>query len=541
MLDVSAVLLSQAVESCKYPLDLRNASKSIFCHLDPVFFFQVNLAGCLQRQNSRLLLASSSQDHTAFIRQALYLPLYHLFAVVARTSTHNNFRLQVERLKDVLKDAIPAHMSDSRLYSRLLLPKGHGYPLFHPQPFDDLPLESRRTGTEIGDVGIVTSDGSFDVLFNICRTADDPMNRFGVPGDFEQIPLGPGDIAPRAQYHRPGSHVSNTQIRKRRLDVNADVENNVFVPMGVGAVVEISTASSEAAFLLLPDGASRTDLRRLKRFRDYAMKHAKRWYEFVNGDLERMVESGDLYLVTGVDKTASWSLAAIENRSEGCGISLKLKASQAVSAGTSCAWEWDVASSFADSGPRRLLGEESWQENQTVFLRGYKVAIRARPLHKSSKVLSIVDSKPSDILSKGGFAPFSQVRSDGLSRLSRTSTVFGRASAPRDAISKPYHPADIINAHLLASYPDAPVAVTHDKEWASVISEDEGIIPDVQLIDRIFDKYNVEITSDGVSLQYLDSTGTHEDRSDVKMISEPSLDYEGYDDIALQCGTISIG
>ncbi|KAJ7469879.1 hypothetical protein B0H11DRAFT_1684476, partial [Mycena galericulata] len=195
---------------------------------------------------------------------------------------------------------------DSRLYSRLLLPKGHGYPLFHPQPFDDLPLESRRTGTEIGDVGIVTSDGSFDVLFNICRTADDPMNRFGVPRDFEQIPLGPGDIAPRAQYHRPGSHVSNTQIRKRRLDVNAD----------------ISMASKEAAVLLLPDGASRTDLRRLKRFRDYAMKHAQRWYEFVNGDLERMVESGDLYLVTGVDKTSSWSLAALENRSDSCAISL---------------------------------------------------------------------------------------------------------------------------------------------------------------------------------------------------------------------------
>ncbi|KAJ7257833.1 hypothetical protein C8J57DRAFT_1002587, partial [Mycena rebaudengoi] len=182
------------------------------------------------------------------------------------------------------------------LYSRLLLPKGHGYPLFHPQPFDDLPFESLRVGTDIGDVGVVTSDGAFDVIFNICRSADDPVNRFGVPQGFEQVDLGPGDVAPRMQYHRPGSDVSNARITKRRLDVDASVESN-------------------AAVLLLPDGASRTDLRRKQKFREYALKHARAWYAFVNGDLERMVDNGDLYLVTGTDKSLSWSVAAVENHS----------------------------------------------------------------------------------------------------------------------------------------------------------------------------------------------------------------------------------
>jgi hypothetical protein len=119
-------------------------------------------------------------------------------------------------------------MSDSRLYTRLLLPKGHGYPLFHPQPFDDLPFEARKNGTEIGDVGIVTSDGSFDIVFNICRAADDPLNRFGVPDGFEPVRLNPGDIAPKQLFYRPGSDVSNTKINKRRLDVEAAVEGNVY-------------------------------------------------------------------------------------------------------------------------------------------------------------------------------------------------------------------------------------------------------------------------------------------------------------------------
>ncbi|KAJ7763781.1 hypothetical protein B0H16DRAFT_455555 [Mycena metata] len=371
-------------------------------------------------------------------------------------------------------------MTDSRLYSRLLLPKGHGYPLFHPQPFDDLPAESLRVGTDIGDVGMVTSDGSFDVIFNICRSADDPVNRFGVPQGFEQVDLGPGDIAPRMQYHRPGSDVSNTRISKRRLDVDVGVENNVFLPLGAGAVVEISTSSKEAAVLLLPDGASRTDLRRKKKFKDYALKHAQRWYTFVNGDLERMVDNGDLYLVTGTDKSFSWSVAAVENHSEDCKISLKLKAAQVGSAGTSCVWEWETANSFADSGPRPLPADGERTENQTVFLRGFKVAISSSPLKKAATAISIVDSKPADILSKTGGSPFSQSRPGGFFRSSAGSARGGAVDDEESidasaeyfpANPKTYHPASAINEYLLNSSPTANVAVTHDDEWVSVLNE----------------------------------------------------------------------
>jgi hypothetical protein len=94
---------------------------------------------------------------------------------------------------------------------------------------------------------------------------------------------------------------------------------------------------------------------------------------------------------------------------------LKLKAAQLASAGGSCTWEWETSSSFANSGPRRELGlvEELPTKDQTVFLRGFKVAIRSSPFAKSAKALSVVDSKPSDILSKGSFIPFSQTRPSG--------------------------------------------------------------------------------------------------------------------------------
>ncbi|KAJ6531054.1 hypothetical protein B0H19DRAFT_966984, partial [Mycena capillaripes] len=194
-------------------------------------------------------------------------------------------------------------MSERDLYSRLLLAKGHGYPLSYPQPLDDLPPESRK-GTEIGDVGILTRDGTFDVFFNICRGRDDPANRFGVPVGFETVDLHHGDVTSMISYHPPGSHFSNKEIRKRPE-----------------AIVEISTVAKQAAFLLMPDGASQSNLRFLDKFRQQGLKHAQNWYAFLKS-LRCMVENGELYLITGVDKSPSWSVAVVEKNSQDCNISL---------------------------------------------------------------------------------------------------------------------------------------------------------------------------------------------------------------------------
>jgi hypothetical protein len=152
----------------------------------------------------------------------------------------------------------------------------------------------------------------------------------------------------------------------------------------------------------------------LKNFRDYALQHAQRWYAFVNGDLGRLVDNGDLYLVTGTEKSASWSLAAVQDHSEDCRISMKLKAAQVGSAGTSWAWEGETAISFADSGPRRRPGEESWTDNQTVFLRGYKVAIRSSRFKNQPRRSRLLIPSHRTSSRKSGFFRFSQSRSGGL-------------------------------------------------------------------------------------------------------------------------------
>src|ERR1700691_6290178 len=91
----------------------------------------------------------------------------------------------------------------SEVYTRLLLPKLHGYSLFIAEPDDNLPLEYRTKGTSIGDVGIITADASFDFVFNICVSANDPVNCHGVPDGFEQLTLDPEDISLLSNMHPP--------------------------------------------------------------------------------------------------------------------------------------------------------------------------------------------------------------------------------------------------------------------------------------------------------------------------------------------------
>ncbi|KAJ6511827.1 hypothetical protein DFH09DRAFT_1433648, partial [Mycena vulgaris] len=293
-------------------------------------------------------------------------------------------------------------ISDSELYGRLLFPKKQGYPLFNPQPYTSLPEPVRRTGTKIGDVGVVTIHGAFNPIFNICLEGNDPANRLGVPLGFEKVILGPSDIEELAPCHHPGSDISSKTINKRRLVLNCPQVLGFicacrFLPLAGGAVVEVSTNAKQTGLLLLPDGSTAWDLNPLQRFRDQAFKHGESWYEFVNGVLGRTIGNGDLYLVTGFTKSTSWHVAVVNNEWGDRGMSLKLKATQIGNAEASCAWEWENVTSSANSGPRRLPGEESWKENQTVFLRGFKVALRSMPLRRSPKVLSIFSAKWSDM------------------------------------------------------------------------------------------------------------------------------------------------
>jgi len=111
---------------------------------------------------------------------------------------------------------------DNEIYERLLRWKKRGFALYVPQPNRRLPIAYQRTGIRIGDVGIITPDGGFSFLFNICVPHDDPINPHILPEDFS--PLEPAladvDVVEFCRFI-PGSYLASASIEKKESESNA--------------------------------------------------------------------------------------------------------------------------------------------------------------------------------------------------------------------------------------------------------------------------------------------------------------------------------
>jgi hypothetical protein len=113
----------------------------------------------------------------------------------------------------------------SEVYAQLLLPKRLGFPLWNPAPDKNLLIEYQEKGVSIGDVGIITQDGEFDFLFNICIPTDSPINRYGVPVDFENVSESI-QISRNTSHHAPGTTIASNSTEDRAINANASVQDN---------------------------------------------------------------------------------------------------------------------------------------------------------------------------------------------------------------------------------------------------------------------------------------------------------------------------
>lgn len=99
----------------------------------------------------------------------------------------------------------------NEVYYRLLTRKlGLGHALWIPEPNESLPTECRIQGVTIGDVGMITAQGGFDVLFNACQSATHPINRGSIPDDFVPLTLDAKDVIKEPLRHAPGTVISSS-------------------------------------------------------------------------------------------------------------------------------------------------------------------------------------------------------------------------------------------------------------------------------------------------------------------------------------------
>ncbi|KAH0831287.1 hypothetical protein J3R83DRAFT_13923 [Lanmaoa asiatica] len=334
----------------------------------------------------------------------------------------------------------------------------------------------------------------------------------GVPDNFVHIQLNRSDIAsfPHAEY--PGRVISTSSVTARSIEPPGEATSCPFT-------YDFTLSSSEAALLILPKGAENCKLRKRQIFRDVAIRNAADWYNFAEQHLGRIITHDSLYLITGLYKTSSWSVAAFHQATGTAQSSAQFKASQVGDRNNvSCTWEtmraldWRVGPQIDVRIP-----------NQSVFISGFKIAIRESILGRK-RVEVEVDTPPARSrslrFSIGGSGPGHSRAGNLWRRLVSKGGSGGRQSAEKtlpetcqieipltisssapqsdDAgatgdvtinhIPQPLqslHPSDVINRYLLSKEPSASVAITHDSQWTILFEKGLSKLEDLGHDDRL--------------------------------------------------------
>ncbi|KAH9480733.1 hypothetical protein JR316_0007333 [Psilocybe cubensis] len=413
------------------------------------------------------------------------------------------------------RQRIPAMHKSNEIYERQLSLKGRGLPLWIPEPNRRLPINYRKDGVSIGDVGIITPSGGFSFLFNICLPADDPINLGRVPEDF--VPIYPQlddsmDIREFFEF-KQGSYLASTSIENS--------QTNSFFPE-----LLFESMASEGAILTMPEGAISFDLENIPRFRAYAAANVESWYRFVNGPRGREAKNGDIRLVTGCDKTTSWGMAVLSNISQERKNCLRFKAAGDPQRPSTCTYSWECSGMVeARIGPdRREIDDLRRRDrncdfadndhekymNQCLFVRTLNLALGAELWEKVNQELALAVgaiqdqnarcskcSKTTPGHSSGNQSSFSQKSAFSYSNIVDKQLQISMSTTPEITT---FHPSRYVNDLLLESFPEAKMVISHDSHWMSVVNEDCTFsTPQVlDLLNTILDKYDIIDDENGV-------------------------------------------
>ncbi|KAI9570849.1 hypothetical protein HD554DRAFT_2312658 [Boletus coccyginus] len=417
------------------------------------------------------------------------------------------------------------------IYARHLL-SHRGYPLWTPEPSHEL-LVYRQDGLKIGDVGVVIpEDGCFDVLFNICLPQNHPFHEAnGIPDNFMPIELSDTHIRTVVNAEYPGRVIANSSVRGVGT-INPAGSSSRIQPSKLE--YDFILSSGEGALLILPEGAECQDLRNHNLFLDVAVQHGADWYRFTEERVGQVIGNDSLYLIMGLCKTTSWSLAAFEKTAGTADYSAQFEASQVGENNIAATYTWQSWRPQVEwrAGPI----DRCEVPNQAVFIRGFKIALRTGVFHTRwiSVEADAPSTRPNPARSVGAVPGGSWLGYvfGGLSSGESTSGTQDEGTADPvldDAqneiqnsgalavgehvviqripeVSQAFHPSDIINQYLLKKEPSAKIAITHDDDWIAMLEENllqpEELMQKGRLETLVSQKYGIISEEGTVYLQH---------------------------------------
>ncbi|KAF9554341.1 hypothetical protein CPC08DRAFT_712973 [Agrocybe pediades] len=427
-----------------------------------------------------------------------------------RKRTRNNDVL-TGQANTALTDCEASRTSFETYYLNLST-KGRGSPLWIPGPNQRLSIEYRRSGVRSGDVGIITSQGSFDFLFNIFLPRDHPINSKGVPEGF--VPIDPEelDLREHSAFSKDSFLASNSIIRN---NCNRNSSELCF-----------EASASEGAVLAMPEGSVSQDVGNIARLQKYAKQHAESWYKHIICQRGRTLKNGSVRLVTGYDNASAWGMAAFANSFEQGGPQdLRFAASGSSKAGDLYFWDYSgVAETKAGPGEREVEAlrnmvpdpEGTQYQNQSLFIRTLNITFQDRVWQQLKIGCDYEDSDEDENGSSdsGSFSSrdssFSGVfNPPSSSSRSQPNEKKGANSSAGKSLNRAFamdahidtsgaggalnlHPSSIMNDYILRRTPSAKMAITSDEDWMCLIKETDNILPPAdEICDRIRQAFEI--------------------------------------------------
>ncbi|KAF8171639.1 hypothetical protein BJ912DRAFT_995275 [Pholiota molesta] len=368
-------------------------------------------------------------------------------------------------------------------YSRSLMMKGHGFPLWYPGGDLGKPIEYLQKGVSIGDVGVLDRDGLFDFCFNIFLPPDDPKHSHLAPEEFKPIEggLDPSEVHTQPDYFKPGSVITSKGVTvTRRSESPLDIS--------------FSSTEQEGGIIILPDGAFREDMINTDRIHEYAKRHAPYWYQDVNGYGGVVHTNGSLFLVTGCDKANDWAIASFPYYS-GTKTQLDLQYTQQPDFGPPWVDHSTARTDFYAPSTSKSIPTNADSRHQCIFVRGMRISLSLKSWNEAMPVTQSARLYYSYIL----HTPTS------LELLMNTILICLRLRlSERRAMKKVtpsrlqlFHPNFVIGQVLLQRHPDSEVALVDDSVWCSLTHESLCTISEVnELVTAVFNQNDV-VEKDG--------------------------------------------
>ncbi|KDR80386.1 hypothetical protein GALMADRAFT_1194831 [Galerina marginata CBS 339.88] len=378
------------------------------------------------------------------------------------------------------------------IYYRHMGTQRRGSPLWIPEPNKNLRLQYQRNGVTIGDVGIITAFGSFAFLFSICLPHDHPIQPAELPENFEPFYIAQSDIEKQSEF-KNDSYLASASIERTHRDGDSS-----------GLIFESS--ASEGAILAMPVGSNSEDLGNVIRLRRYVAKHAASWYKYIYDVRGREVLNGDVRLIIGHDKTKAWGMATFANRTaQEDAFRLKFMPMQESNVGRTYGWEYS-GMAHVRAGPdtreiEALRANDPSEdginyENQCLFIRTLNVTLVDKvwrelaseldiqldlDVHSSTSPSSSIQGLPGRGNLSNNSSTFTSPSYGGFPSTSKMAENIVVQATPAVHPAMAGHPSKAINEMLLKhSLASVQLVVTEDKDWISVLSHKDLVLPSAE-------------------------------------------------------------